>query len=166
MADPRQQRVGAGLAKAGLAGGALAAALAAASLIMPAEGERLNTYVDPVGIATTCYGHTGPDVKLGQHRSDDQCLDILATDIVKHQSGVARCVTRPLPVPVQAAMISFTFNAGEPKFCASTMARRLNAGDLRGACAELSKWVYAGKRKLPGLVIRRAKERAYCEKGL
>ncbi|HHG5564729.1 TPA: glycoside hydrolase family protein [Pseudomonas aeruginosa] len=44
--------------------------------------------------------------------------------------------------------------------------RKLNAGDVRGACAELSRWVYAGGKKLGGLVRRRAAERELCEIGL
>lgn len=47
--------------------------------------------------------------------------------------------------------------------CASTLARKANAGDMPGACAELSKWVFANKAKLPGLVKRRAAEREVCE---
>ncbi|WP_405045477.1 glycoside hydrolase family protein [Pseudomonas aeruginosa] len=48
----------------------------------------------------------------------------------------------------------------------STLLRKLNAGDVRGACAELSRWVYAGGKKLGGLVRRRAAERELCEIGL
>jgi lysozyme len=44
------------------------------------------------------------------------------------------------------------------------MLRKLNGNDRRGACAELSRWVYAADVQLPGLVSRRAVVRAICEK--
>jgi GH24 family phage-related lysozyme (muramidase) len=45
-------------------------------------------------------------------------------------------------------------------------ARKANAGDMPGACAELSRWTRAGGNELPGLVKRRAAERELCERGL
>jgi lysozyme len=68
-----------------------------------------------------------------------------------------------LPEHVQAASVSFAYNVGAQAFCGSTMARKLRAGDMPGACAELSRWVYAKGELLPGLVRRRAAERAMCE---
>lgn len=59
--------------------------------------------------------------------------------------------------------MSFTFNVGGQALCNSTLAKRINAGQLPGACAELSKWVYSRGIKLPGLVKRREAERAICE---
>jgi lysozyme len=40
---------------------------------------------------------------------------------------------------------------------------KARAGDLRGACAEIPKWSYAGGRVFPGLVKRRIRERAMCD---
>ena len=66
----------------------------------------------------------------------------------------------------KAAFLSFAFNVGAQKFCGSTLVKKANQGDMPGACAELSRWTYAGGRELPGLVKRRAAERALCERGL
>jgi GH24 family phage-related lysozyme (muramidase) len=41
--------------------------------------------------------------------------------------------------------------------------RKLNAGDYAGAAAEFPKWCHAGREVLPGLVTRRARERAMFE---
>ena len=71
-----------------------------------------------------------------------------------------------LPEPPRAALASFVYNVGEGNFARSTLLRKLNQGDLRGACHELSRWVYAGGRKLNGLVSRRATERELCLAGL
>ena len=66
----------------------------------------------------------------------------------------------------RAALGSFVYNVGEGQFSSSTLLRLLNAGDARGACAQLSRWVFAGGKQLAGLVNRRAAERELCEVGL
>lgn len=123
-------------------------------------------YRDPVSIATRCVGHTGPEVKVGVRYSDAICKQDLAMDLIKHGLEIDQCLTRDIPDTSRAAFTSFAFNVGSAKFCASTMARKANAGDLAGACAELDRWVFAGGRKLRGLERRRKDERALCEKGL
>jgi hypothetical protein len=45
--------------------------------------------------------------------------------------------------------VSFAFNVGDDAFCRSTLVRKANAGDIDGACAELSRWTYAGGKQLP-----------------
>ncbi len=46
------------------------------------------------------------------------------------------------------------------------MARRLNAGDIRGACDALLAWNKAGGRVVQGLTNRRQDERRLCLEGL
>lgn len=59
------------------------------------------------------------------------------------------------------ALVSWSFNVGagrlDPKN--STLARKLNAGDYRGAADEFLKWNKAGGRVLDGLTNRRRAER-------
>lgn len=59
-----------------------------------------------------------------------------------------------------AAITDFTFNLGPAALAASTLRRRVNAGDWAGARRELAKWVHGAGRVLPGLVRRRAAEAA------
>lgn len=59
-----------------------------------------------------------------------------------------------------AAVLSFAYNCGLAALRASTLRRKLNAGDLPGARRELLKWVRGGGRVLPGLVLRRQAEAA------
>lgn len=147
-----------------LAALASAAAIALATpVIVYYEGTRLEVYRDPIGILTGCTGHTGYDVKAGHTYTHQECADILTRDLTEHDAGLTSCIKAPLPPNVHAAMLSFTFNVGVSKFCNSTVAKRLNAGDIMGACAELSRWVYAGGKKLLGLERRRATERELCE---
>lgn len=64
------------------------------------------------------------------------------------------------PANVNAALLDFTFNLGAGRLQASTLRRKINAGDMEGAKLELDKWVRGGGRILPGLVKRRAVEAA------
>ncbi|KAF1032974.1 MAG: Lysozyme RrrD [Pseudomonas sp.] len=134
-------------------------------LVSKFEGRSLVAYLDPVGIPTICYGSTA-GVKLGQTKTAEQCEQLLAGELGKACSDVERLVRVPLPASRHAALCSFVYNAGPTAFQSSTLLRKLNAGDTPGACAELSRWVYAKGQKLAGLVNRRAAERELCEVGL
>ena len=137
----------------------------AVPLVAKYEGTVLRSYRDPVGIVTSCTGHTGPELKIGQTYTRQQCEDMLYKDLAKHADALA-CVSQPLTDGQRAAFVSFAFNVGEGAFCGSTLVGKANAGDIDGACAELSRWTYAGGKQLPGLVKRRAAERQLCEAGL
>lgn len=144
--------------------GAAAAALAV-STVAVYEGTVLRTYRDPIGIITACTGHTGPELAMGQTFTREQCEEMLYADLNKHAAALD-CIKQPMTDGQKAAFLSFAFNVGNAAFCGSTLARKANAGDMPGACAELSRWTYAGGKQLPGLVKRRAAERQLCERGL
>ena len=129
------------------------------------EGTVLRSYRDPVGIITACTGHTSPELKMGQVYTRQQCEEMLYKDLVKHADALS-CIRQPLTDGQRAAFVSFAFNVGNSAFCGSTLVRKANAGDINGACAELSRWTYASGKHLPGLVKRRAAERQLCETGL
>lgn len=144
----------------------IAATLSIASLLVAKhEGLETTAYRDPIGIPTICYGHTST-AHIGQTKTIVECQELLSSDLLVAISDVESRVKAPLTVERRAALVSFVFNVGGTKFGSSTLLRKLNAGDARGACAELSRWVYAGGVKLKGLVARRAEERALCEVGL
>ena len=134
-------------------------------LVVYYEGVVLRTYADPINKITACTGHTGPELRMGQTFTKEQCETMLYGDLLKHAEAL-NCIKTPLADNQKAAFLSFAFNVGNGAFCKSTLVRKANAGDLMGACAELSRWVMAGGRELPGLVKRRAAERQLCEKGL
>ena len=144
----------------------LAAAIAlAAPLVARFEGKSNAPYWDPVKIRTVCYGHTGG---IEERRySDAECDALFRDDLAVHSGGVLRCVpglgTRP---EMLAAATSLAFNIGTSRFCRSTAARRFNSGDHVGGCRALGAFVYAGGRKLKGLVRRRAAEVALCLEGV
>ena len=132
---------------------------AATALVVPLvaryEGTVLRTYRDPIGIITACTGHTGPALRMGQTFTRQQCEAMLYQDLAQHADALG-CIRQPLTDGQRAAFLSFAFNVGEGAFCQSTLVRKANAGDLQGACAELSRWTYAAGKQLPGLVQRRA----------
>jgi lysozyme len=131
-------------------------------LVMYFEGTIPRAYRDPIGIVTSCTGHTGPELKMGQTFSKEQCDTQLYADLLAHADALD-CVKVPLAEHQKAAFLSFAFNVGKPAFCGSTLVRLANAHDIAAACAQLSRWVMAGGQELPGLVKRRAAERALCE---
>lgn len=73
-----------------------------------------------------------------------------------------RCVSAPITVNQGAAYTSLAFNIGVEAFCGSTAARKANAGDRVGSCKAILLWVYAGGRKIQGLVNRRGAEYRLC----
>lgn len=135
----------------------------AVPLVVYFEGTILRTYRDPLGLLTSCVGHTGPELRMGQTFTREQCDQQLYADLLKHSDDLA-CIKSPMTDGQKAALLSFAFNVGRTKLCGSTLARKANAGDWVGACAELSRWTYAGNRELPGLVNRRKAERELCER--
>lgn len=138
---------------------------ATAGLIASFEGFRTLAYLDPVGIPTVCFGRT-EGVQLGQRYSDAECEEYLFEEVVKYQRAVRQRVDVPLTTGQLAAFTSFTYNVGIRNFETSTLRRKLNSGDYKGACDELLRWRYATKAgvkvELPGLLRRRQAEHDLC----
>ena len=131
-------------------------------IIKQFEGLKLEAYLCPAGIPTIGYGHTR-GVKLGQKISAAQAEVFLDHDYEEAEDAVKRLITVPLNDNQLGALTSFVFNLGEGRLLGSTLRRKLNSGDYKGAAAEFDKWVYSGGEKLNGLVARRAAERKLFE---
>ena len=149
----------------------VAAAALATAIAIPAEGLRQVAYYDPPGILTVCYGST-TNVLAGKVYSLAECRERLDRDMMDAVLMVDRCAPG-LPEPALAAFADAVYNIGPKIVCSqsqSTAARMLAAGDLRGACGQLSRWDRARVAglmvPLPGLTKRRAAERALCESAL
>lgn len=134
------------------------------SILWGFEGNEPIAYLDPVGIPTVCVGHTGPEVSVGQRKTDAECRALLTGDALIAWDAVARDVSVDLQPYEHAAFASFTFNVGERTFQGSTMLKLINQNRVAEACGQLPLWVYAGRppRKLPGLVKRRDAEMKLC----
>lgn len=149
------------IVKKSLVAGSLAMAV---SVVGYFEGRELVGYLDPVGIPTVCYGHTATAV-LGQTRTAAECEELLQHDLGWSLAAVDKHLP-DAPPSTRAALGSFVYNVGVGSFESSTLLRKAKAGDMAGACNELPRWVYAGGRKLNGLVRRREAERELCLDGL
>lgn len=138
----------------------------AAALCRRFEGCRLRPYLCPAGVPTIGYGAThyldGRRVTLMDPPITREAADRLLLQSVRRTylpSVLILCpgVCDPLQL---AALIDFTFNLGAGALRASTLRRKVNAGDWAAVPAELLRWVRGGGRVLPGLVARRAAEAA------
>ena len=144
-------------------GSAIAAVCCA--LVGGFEGLRLVAYADPVGIPTACFGET-KGIKLGMRFTRQECEGMLIESLMSHERGMMACTKVDLPDDRYTALLSFTYNVGVGNYCGSTLVKKLNAGDVRGACDQLMRWTRAKGIELPGLVKRRAAERELCLKGV
>lgn len=138
------------------------ALLLCVSVLAPSEGYVDRVYLDPVNILTSCFGHTGPELRMGQRFTEAECLDQLVNDLHKHDREMLRYIKVPISNNVHAAFLSFCYNVGVNACSKSTAIRLLNENKTESACKELKRWVYVGKNILPGLVTRRQKEYELC----
>lgn len=162
--------------------GAIAAggsALAVYQAVNPIfEGRQLDAYLDIVGVPTICEGWTH-GVKLGDKATPEQCDEYARQSFEDALQIWERWVpehVRDSMGPVNtAAFLLFITNVGpggegvKDGFVwlksgrHSSMLRKLQAGDIEGACGEFNSWANAGGQAVRGLVIRRADETGMCE---
>lgn len=167
-----------GKAKPAAAAGMLIAGLVAAGvgLALPNtsgfEGREYVAYRDIGGVWTACDGAT-KGIKLDYVYSDAECDAKTAADL-QHAAAVVQRYVAPeiaaaMPATRWAAFIDWVYNLGEGNFKSSTMLKKLNAGDVIGACTAIMDWMYvAGKdcrlkeSKCGGIPKRRAWEMDMC----
>lgn len=132
------------------------------ALIKQFEGLKLAAYPDP-GTGgepyTIGYGHTG-----GVKRTDTCTLAQASAWLQGDVQGAVRALADMIAVPVTQgqfdACVSLAYNIGISAFRGSTLLRLLNASRYQAAADEFTRWNRAGGKVLPGLVKRRAAERA------
>ena len=128
--------------------------------IIPVPGD-----VPTIGFGTTA------GVKLGDTITPPQALARALVDVQQFEGAIKTCVTVPLTQNEYDAYVSFAYNVGRRAFCQSTLVKKLNLGDFKGACDELLRWrFFQGKdcalpenrRLCGGLVKRREAEYRQC----
>jgi len=133
-------------------------------LICGFEGKRLVAYDDGVGVWTIGFGTTvypnGIKVKKGDTCTEAQAKAYMTHDLKKFESAVNNAVTVLLNQNQFDALVSLAYNIGTNAFSKSTLVKKLNANDYRGAADQFDVWVNAGGKRMQGLVNRRAKEKA------
>lgn len=131
-------------------------------LIGDAESCQRDPYVCPAGVLSDGIGNTH-GVKPGVRKSDAQIAADWEKNIVQAESCVNKYANgKKLNQGQFDAVTSITFNAGCGQMQKSTMFRMFRDGKFTEACNQFPRWTYGGGKQLPGLVIRREKEKALC----
>ncbi len=138
------------------------------AVIKEAEGFRGKAYLCPAGVWTIGYGHTG-GVTAGQTVSRTEAERLLRADVAATERGVSALAADASAVKLSQgqfdALVSFAFNVGLDALRRSALWRKVAKDPADATIAtEFGKWVYAGGRKLPGLIKRRAKEAALWQR--
>jgi len=157
------------VASHGVAVGAGAAIAIAVPLVAQFEGLWLKAKVDTIGTGrpvTWCYGETEGRVKVGQTFTKSECDAMLAGKLPRYASEIDWCIKVPISDKTRASFISFSYNVGSSCFCHSTIVKRLNKGDIKGACDAMLMWNRAGGHVVRGLTNRRVAERKLCLEGI
>lgn len=116
-------------------------------------------YLCPAGVPTIGYGCT-EGIKLGMVWTAEQAEEALRREIAKFENAVTKSVTVDINQNEFDALVSLAYNIGVAGFQRSSILRRLNKGDRKGAAQAFHMWNQGGGRVLPGLVSRRAREAA------
>lgn len=137
-----------------------------ARMIGEFEGFCPTLYDDPAGHCTIGYGHlvhrggTNGSEPAAFRRGITQAEGrrLLREDARPAGDAVNSLVKVPLTQQQFDALTSFVYNLGPESLRSSQLLERLNAGEYDAVPEELSKWVHAGGKVLPGLVNRRHAE--------
>lgn len=135
------------------------------------EGLYLRPYLCPAGVPTIGYGSTryldGRAVQLTDPAISPETAERLLQVTVRRTYLPAVLTLCPGVADAHqlAALIDWTYNLGAGNLRASTLRRKVNAGDWDAVPAELRKWVRGGGRVLRGLVLRREAEVAVLQAG-
>jgi len=128
------------------------------SFITKEEGFKNKAYKDSKGLLTIGVGHlikpSEPHL-LTATLSDQEVKDLLKSDLKWCSEAVESSVKVPLAQNQFDALYSLCFNIGEGAFRRSTVVKRLNQNDLKGAADAILMW-----NKPEVLVKRRQRERA------
>jgi|SRR5690554_5771611 len=118
-----------------IAAGASVVLAAAGTFIGTHEGEVRHVYGDVGGVSTYCFGGTQRITK--QEFTEHECTEQLLADTQYALEHVQKEVQREMPLSVQVAMTSATYNAGVGAFSRSPMLPYLKEGRWEDACAAL-----------------------------
>ncbi|MCG8394188.1 MAG: lysozyme [Pseudomonadales bacterium] len=130
------------------------------------EGFSPVTYIDAAGHPTIGYGHLIRDgEEFDEPLSFTQAEGLLEKDLASAERSVSLLAYTGVSQLQFDALVSFTFNLGHGNLEGSTLLRRVNEGDDEAAIGEFRRWVFAGGRKLRGLVLRRKAESELYKQG-
>ncbi|ATQ78269.1 glycoside hydrolase family 24 [Massilia violaceinigra] len=120
-------------------------------------------------VPTIGFGTTG-GVKAGDRTTPVKAAQRALLDVGKYEGAVKQCVRAPLTQAEYDVYVDLTYNIGSTAFCNSTIVKRLNVGDYRGACDGILMYRFAagydcstpGNRRCAGLWTDRQRSHAQC----
>ena len=128
-------------------------------LIKRFEGFSRTVYFCPAGYPTIGYGHVVKDDEdFSNGIMEGEAEELLRLDAVIAERAVLRLINVPLTDGQFDALVSFTYNLGGGALQRSTLRRKINREEHAEVPEQFMRWVWAGDRKLKGLVRRRAAE--------
>ena len=128
-------------------------------LIKRFEGFSRTVYFCPAGYLTIGYGHVvKPHEDFSAGIDEAQAEELLRQDAVIAERAVLRLISVPLTDDQFDALVSFTYNLGGGALQRSTLRRKINREEHTDVPKQFMRWVWAGGRKLKGLVRRREAE--------
>ena len=131
------------------------------NLIKRFEGFEPHIYKDAAGYSTIGYGHllrAGESELFKNGISEAAGEALLIKDVLIAEQAVLRLIHVPLTNDQFDALVSFTFNLGSGALQRSTLRRKVNREEHDEVPEQFLRWVWAGGRKLRGLVRRRKAE--------
>jgi lysozyme len=145
-------------AKAALAGGLGAVALATTALIQPWEGLVLTSHWDRYAkIWDICYGET-KGVSAGMRKTPEECKEMLDKRVMRDfYLPLTRCISGfdDKPLSWKATAVSLAYNVGTGAVCSSTAARLAREGKYTESCQAMTRFNRAGGQVVAGLRNRR-----------
>ncbi len=118
-------------------------------------------YICPAGYPTIGYGHVvrdGEKSRFAEGIDNAEGEVLLRQDVLWAERGVLRLIDVSLSDGQFDSLVSFTFNLGAGALQRSTLRRKVNREEHDEVPAQFKRWVWAGGRKLRGLVRRREAE--------
>ena len=126
-------------------------------LVKTFEGFSSKPYICPGGWLTIGYGHVIRG-KTFDTITREEAEGLLKQDLNIAERAVRRLIRAPLTQNMFDSLCSWTFNLGSGALQRSTLRMKLNREEYDEVPNEIRKWVFAGGRKLRGLVLRREAE--------
>lgn len=160
-----------GTASGGLVTMAIYAPKQCVEIVKAWEGFAALPYLCPAGYWTVGYGHVCRDNQGRMLKSNDappemkeltieDASELLRNDLESYVSEVVALCGGGLNMNQLSALGSFAYNVGTGALRASTLRRKVLAGEHGEAAEQFKRWVFAGGMKLKGLVRRRRDESA------
>lgn len=134
------------------------------------EGYTSNAIPDPAhgtAVPTIGFGQT-QGVKMGDTTTPPEALKRLGESLTTYEKTVQSCVDVPLYQHEYDVYVDLAYNIGSESFCRSTIVKKLNEWDYKGACDAILMWNRAGQHdcrtssNCKGLWIRRLEAHKKC----